>query len=552
MARHGAWASRWHGPWHGECGGRGMNVAGPGNGGHDEGRMPDVLRQLVEQLQHPTGAVLRRSGVEDRPMRGTTLFLASCGVETRLGRFTAHVFQDVIHKGYVIALAAGDITGARVLYTRIHSSCITSETLRGCDCDCVQQLEGALEVIQRKGSGILFYLMQEGRGVGYVAKARDRMLVQSSHDQISTFEAYRCMGLKKDHRGYEDVADVCHLLGVRAPFILLTNNPDKISALTSHGIEVAGTESLEFEPSPFNAAYLESKADSGHRLVQAGGGRVRRALAPEPVMPFRPHALRDAQRFIYAASYFLPVKPVDGEIVLSEERFHEVFREAPVESLMGGEAPVVEDYYVIRGNRLLVRLSAGSVGLQRVATPGSVLSELLATPYWFRVHVYFDIVTSQEMVVLTYGKPMLHDVAVLRIQSESLFNRLPLVSMDNRVKFKKSVQQIVHYGVGAVFLLYFDGRGAGFGAHATDRMLTEQGLSFSSDESYRKLGVGYDSRDYDSIMRLVRHHYPSGKIQMVMNSPTSLVRKKEYAEALNAHGIEVHKWIFLDDRHVAD
>ena len=73
--------------------------------------------------------------------------------------------------------------------------------------------------------------------------------------------------------------------------------------------------------------------------------------------------------------------------------------------------------------------------------------------------------------------------------------------------------------------------------------------SFSTDESYRKLGVGYDSRDYDSIMRLVRHHYPSGKIQMVMNSPTSLVRKKEYAEALNAHGIEVHKWIFLEDRH---
>ena len=130
------------------------------------------LRQLVEQLQHPAGSVLRRSGVGDRPMRGTTLFLASCAVETRMGRFVAHVFQDVIHKGYVMALAAGDITGAKVLYARIHSSCITSETLRGCDCDCVQQLEGALEVIQRKGDGILFYLMQEGRGVGYVEIGR--------------------------------------------------------------------------------------------------------------------------------------------------------------------------------------------------------------------------------------------------------------------------------------------------------------------------------------------------------------------------------------------
>ena len=515
----------------------------------DRAPMQGVLKQLVEQLQHPAGSVLRRSGVGDRPMRGTTLFLASCAVETRMGRFVAHVFQDVIHKGYVMALAAGDITGAKVLYARIHSSCITSETLRGCDCDCVQQLEGALEVIQRKGDGILFYLMQEGRGVGYVAKARDRMLVQSSHDRISTFEAYRCMGLKKDHRGYEDVADVCHLLGLKAPFILLTNNPDKIAALASHGIEVAGTEALEFEPSPFNVAYLASKADSGHRLVQATGGGTRQALPPEPVLPFRPHALEGAQRFIYTASYFLPVKPVDGEIVLTEERFHEVFRETPAERFMEGDAAWIEDYYVIRGNRLLVRVNGERLARHRVANPGSPADDLLATPYWFRVHVYFDIVTSQEMVVLTYGKPMLHDVAVLRVQSESLFNRFPLVSVDNRLKFKRSVQQIVHYGVGAVFLLYFDGRGAGFGAHATDRMLTEQGLSFSTDESYRKLGVGYDSRDYDSIMRLVRHHYPSGKIQMVMNSPTSLVRKKEYAEALNAHGIEVHKWIFLEDRH---
>ena len=58
---------------------------------------------------------------------------------------------------------------------------------------------------------------------------------------------------------------------------------------------------------------------------------------------------------------------------------------------------------------------------------------------------------------------------------------------------------------------------ARFGAYATDRMLTEEGESYSSDEAYRRLGVGYDSRDYDSIMRLLKHHYPSGKIQMVMN-----------------------------------
>jgi len=126
------------------------------------------------------------------------------------------------------------------------------------------------------------------------------------------------------------------------------------------------------------------------------------------------------------------------------------------------------------------------------------------------------------------------------------------VNVDNRLKFTRAVRHIVHYGVGAIFLLYYDGRGAGFGAHATDRMMSEKGVVFTSDEAYRKLGVGYDSRDYDSIMRLIRHHYPSGKIQMVMNSPSSLVKKKEYAAALSAHQIDVHKWIFLDDSTLSE
>jgi 3,4-dihydroxy 2-butanone 4-phosphate synthase/GTP cyclohydrolase II len=114
------------------------------------------------------------------------------------------------------------------------------------------------------------------------------------------------------------------------------------------------------------------------------------------------------------------------------------------------------------------------------------------------------------------------------------------------------VKYIVTYGVGAVILLYYDGRGAGFGAYATDRMMTESGHALSSDEAYRKLGVGYDSRDYDASMLLLKHHISNEKIQMVMNSPASLVKKKEYAAALNDHKIDVEKWIFLDDATLSD
>jgi 3,4-dihydroxy 2-butanone 4-phosphate synthase/GTP cyclohydrolase II len=433
----------------------------------------------------------------------------------------------------------------------VHSSCVTSETLRGCDCDCVQQLEGAFKVIAGKGNGILFYLMQEGRGVGYVAKARDRMLVQASQDRLSTFQAYRVMGLKKDHRQYQNLSDICHLLGIRAPFIVLTNNPDKVAALEAQGLRVAGTEALEYAPSPFNLAYLTSKADAGHILVHPEQSRLRHALPPEPVVPFRPHALPDIARFIYSAAYFLPVKPVDDDILLTDDQFAQLFKRQGIESYMGGSAPLVLGYELLRDNRFFVKIDPDRLTAYRRDHPDDPIADLLSTPYWFQVHVYYDVVTSQEFVVLTHGRPRPPDIPVVRLQSESHFNRFPLRSVDNRDKFKSAVKHIVTYGVGCVLLLYYDGRGAGFGAYATDLMLTEQGLADSSDAAYRRIGVGYDSRDYDASMLLLKHHFPSGRIQMVMNSPESLVKKKEYADALNEHQIDVEKWIFLDESALA-
>ena len=509
-----------------------------------------TLAELLAQLGEASVRPETKSALTERAVHGTTLFVASCSVETRFGVFQAHVFQDLIHKGYIIALAHGNLH-AKTLYTRIHSSCVTSETLRGCDCDCVQQLEGALEVISKRHHGILFYLMQEGRGVGYVAKARDRMLVQASGDRISTFQAYAAMGLKKDYRNYEDVSHVCHLLGLtKTKWVLLTNNPDKISAMSAAGLKVLRAEPLEFEPSPFNLFYLTTKAQSGHILKRPSEAQLKAALPPEPVVPFKPHALAEAQRFVYAASYFLPVKPVDSEILLTEAQFKE--HQADIERQMSGPMPLVKDCYLIRDHRFIVQIDRDRFARFRKERPEDPLVPLLTTPYWFRVHVYFDIVSAQEFVVLTYGKPKIYDLPILRLQSESLFNRLPLANMDNRDKFKRSLREIVHYGVGAICLLYFDGRGAGFGAHATDRMLTERGVAFSSDEAYKKLGVGYDSRDYDACFQLLRHHVPNARVQMIMNSPSSLVKKTEYAAALNKHGLEVEKWIFLDDHTIAD
>lgn len=512
---------------------------------------PD-FEALVRELQHATGSVLAPKSVDERPLYGQTLYIANCSLDTRFGPFHAYIFQDIVDKHYIIALAYGDIVNSKTLYTRLHSSCVTSETLRGCDCDCVQQLEGAFKVISEKGNGILFYLMQEGRGVGYVGKARDRMLVQASLDQVSTFQAYAAMGLKKDHRNYDNISQICYLLGIKASFVVLTNNPDKVDALRAQGISIAGTEALEFEPSPFNLAYLTSKAAGGHILKRPAETTVKRALPPEPVVPFKPHAVPNARRFIYSASYFLPMKPVDNDILLTEEQFKELFKKKSIDRYMAGPKPLVLGYQLIRENRFFVKIDADNLTAFKRDNANDPIVDLLTTPYWFRVHVYYDIVTSQEFVVLTHGKPRIYDIPVVRLHSESLFNRFPLRSVDNRDKFKKSVKHIVTYGVGAVILLYYDGRGAGFGAYATDRMMTEGGQALSSDEAYRKLGVGYDSRDYDASMLLLKHHVPNEKIQMVMNSPASLVKKKEYASALNDHKIDVERWIFLDDMSVSE
>ena len=512
--------------------------------------LPPEHARLIENLQHEFGSIndpVDVHQIDDRPLYGTTLYLASCKLETRFGDYRTHIFQDIIDKHYVIALAHGDIADAEVLYTRLHSSCVTSETLRGCDCDCVQQLEGAFKVIAAKGNGILFYLMQEGRGVGYVGKSRDRMLVQASLDQLSTFQAYAAMGLKKDHRNYDNISDICRLLGIKAPFIVLTNNPDKVNAMRTQGLNVIDTETLEFEPSPYNLAYLTSKAASGHILTRPAATSVKRALPPEEVVPFKPYALPEAKRFIYSASYFLPMKPVDDDVLLTEEQFHAVFPDDSIETHLHAENPLVTGYQLIRDNRFLVSIAPDNLKAHKLAHPDDPVVDLLTTPYWFRVHVYYDVVTSQEFVILTHGTPRSYDIPVVRTHSESLFNRFPLRTVENRDKFKLSVKHIITYGVGAIQLLNNDGRGAGFGAYATDLMLTQQGQAFSTDEAYRKIGVDYDSRDYEASILLLKHHIPNEKVQMIMNAPSSLVKKSDYARALQEHDMDVYRWIFLEE-----
>jgi GTP cyclohydrolase II len=223
---------------------------------------------------------------------------------TRFGEFTLHRFREEPGAVPALALSLGDPSGSEPLLARVHSSCLTSEFLGSLDCDCAEQLGHALAAIARAGRGVLLYLMQEGRGAGLVAKARDRMMVQAHDERISTFEAFDRLGLPRDHRRYETVPDLLSRLGVRAALRLLTHNPEKCARLRAVGVQIAETVTLPSSGSRWNAHYLTSKAGQGHALAAPAQPSAR---LPEPVSWFEPHVLAGLPRFERKARYLLPL-----------------------------------------------------------------------------------------------------------------------------------------------------------------------------------------------------------------------------------------------------
>ena len=225
-------------------------------------------------------------------------------VQTRFGAFVLHRFASIPGGEPVLALVRGELAGPEPLLARVHSSCMTSEFLGGLDCDCAEQLAHALATIAAAERGVLVYLMQEGRGAGLLAKARDRMMVQAHGERITTFDAFERLGLPRDRRRYDAVAEVLPRLGVVAPLRLLTHNPEKRARLAAAGVPIAESVPLPPAHSPWNAHYLAAKARHGHALPHS---TARHARLPERVRWFEPHALPALPRFVRAASWLLPV-----------------------------------------------------------------------------------------------------------------------------------------------------------------------------------------------------------------------------------------------------
>ncbi|HEY7096000.1 MAG TPA: GTP cyclohydrolase II [Terriglobales bacterium] len=194
--------------------------------------------------------------------------LASADFPTRWGQFRILGFEGEFgperRLETAVALVMGDIHAVPPL-VRIHSQCLTGDVFGSLRCDCRQQLEMALSMIAQSGAGVLVYEQQEGRGIGLMAKLQAYELQDAGLD---TVEANERLGFKADHRGFNLPAEVLKALGVKQ-LRLLSNNPEKVAAVESAGIEVVERVPCEVTASAYAEDYLKTKKEKlGHLFTE--------------------------------------------------------------------------------------------------------------------------------------------------------------------------------------------------------------------------------------------------------------------------------------------
>jgi len=193
--------------------------------------------------------------------------VVSTRLPTSFGEFNAVGYRSLIDDKHHVALVKGDVAGKEDVLVRVHSECLTGDVFHSLRCDCGEQLESALAMIERDGEGVLLYLAQEGRGIGLLNKLRAYKLQEEGLD---TVDANLRLGLPADLRDYGIGAQILTDLGLTS-IRILTNNPKKIRGLEGYGLSVTAQLPIEHLPNPHNEAYLRVKAERmGHTLHHQG------------------------------------------------------------------------------------------------------------------------------------------------------------------------------------------------------------------------------------------------------------------------------------------
>ena len=182
---------------------------------------------------------------------------------TRYGHFHLIPFRQQSNGLEHMALVKGKWERDEPVLVRVHSSCATGDTLGSLRCDCGQQLQKSMELIEKEGKGVVIYMQQEGRGIGLMNKVAAYKLQEEGYD---TVDANLHLGFKPDERDYGCGAQMLRHLGVRK-MRLLTNNPVKRVGLEAYGLEIAEIVPIEVTPNRYNERYLKTKqVRMGHKL----------------------------------------------------------------------------------------------------------------------------------------------------------------------------------------------------------------------------------------------------------------------------------------------
>jgi GTP cyclohydrolase II len=189
--------------------------------------------------------------------------LAIANLPTRFGDYQVAAFWNTLDQKEHAAFIHGDVVDKEAVAVRLHSECLTGDAIGSLRCDCRDQLLESLERIGKMESGIVLYLRQEGRGIGFVNKIKAYQLQDSGYD---TVQANELLGFRADERDY---AIAAHMLGtLRVKSIrIMTNNPDKMKDLQEHGVEIVGRIPVIVPPNVHDRAYMQTKqAKLGHLL----------------------------------------------------------------------------------------------------------------------------------------------------------------------------------------------------------------------------------------------------------------------------------------------
>lgn len=225
-------------------------------------RMPELIK-TAKKLKMKIGTIRDLIKYRLTSSKLVERIVSDVYLPTRFGEFKLNLYKD-IHNEYHVAIVKGNVAGKKNVVVRVHSSCFTGDLLHSLRCDCGEQFETALKIIEEEGSGVLLYLHQEGRGIGFENKIRAYHIQEKLN--LNTLHANKKIGFKADLRDYGIGAQILKDLGLSS-IKLLTNNPKKIVGIEGYGLKITKIMPLRIPPTKYNTSYLVTKKIKlGHRL----------------------------------------------------------------------------------------------------------------------------------------------------------------------------------------------------------------------------------------------------------------------------------------------